>query len=238
LRRFGHFCVCSASRTRVTDRSVAEQARPGFCSGCGSTVSWRDVSPQMREASADAARCSDRNLQTDPVARCPGPPRNQRALLLGTERRRTRRGPGRSTHRLGRRDTHTPKATNADRGSDGPGHQQSFQHVKPCLMSCTSRGAALADGATPMAVAATTRVRITWDPAFDLEDEAVRPRDGSATTPILRAKRPKGIGYFPIFCLLELLLLVPTAENRGYEPVGRVTTNSVLPATLCTSMVP
>ena len=33
-------------------------------------------------SSADAARCTDRNLQTHPVARRPGPPRDQRALLL------------------------------------------------------------------------------------------------------------------------------------------------------------
>jgi hypothetical protein len=31
-----------------------------------------------------------------------------------------------------------------------------------------------------MAVAATTRVRIVWYPGFNLENEAVRPRDGSA----------------------------------------------------------
>jgi hypothetical protein len=111
-------------------------------------------SPKCREASADAAGCSDRNLQTHPVARCPGPPRNQRALLLGSERRRTRRGPRHSTHGIGRRGAHTPEATNAHRGSDGPDQQQSFHHVKPCLHSFTSRVAALVAGATPMAVGA------------------------------------------------------------------------------------
>jgi hypothetical protein len=149
------------------------------------------------EASGDAARCPDRNLDTYPVARCPGPPRDQRALLLGTERRRTRRGPGHSTHRLGRCGTHSPEATNADRSSDGPDQQQSFEHVKPCLLSFTSRAAAPVAGATPMAVAATTRSRIIWHPDFDLDGEAVRPRDGSAYITKSARERAKWNQVFP-----------------------------------------
>jgi hypothetical protein len=150
------FCVCSAGTTSVTDPMIAAGARCRVWRRCALAVRWR-------EASGDASRCSDRNLHTHPVARCPGPPRDQRALLLGTERRRTRRGPGPSTYGIGRRGTHTPEAGNADRGRNSPDHQQSSKHVKP----------------------------------FDLEGEAIRPRDGFAITPSLRAKQPKWNRGFP-----------------------------------------
>jgi hypothetical protein len=136
---------------------------------------WGD----WRQASADAARCSDRNLHTHPVARCPGPPRNQRALLLGTERRRTRRGPGHSTHRIGRRGAHSPEATKADRAGDGTDQQQSFQHVKPCLLSLTSRLLHLSVE-PPRWLLLPRQGFGSIGSRFDLDGEAVRPRDGSA----------------------------------------------------------
>ena len=159
--------------------------------------------------SADAARCTDRNLHTYPVARRPGPPRDQRALLLGTQLRRTRWRPRPSTHgRVGRRGTHTNPAANTDRGRDGPDHQQSSQHVKPCLLSFMSRGAALVAGATPMAVAATahaatTRVGIIWHPPLlILKMCSPGPVRGSAYIQSVGVRRRKGISCFPTLCLL------------------------------------
>jgi hypothetical protein len=159
--------------------------------------------------SADAARCTDRNLHTYPVARRPGPPRDQRALLLGTQLRRTRWRPRPSTHgRVGRRGTHTHPAANADRGRDGPDHQQSSQHVKPCLLSFMSRGAALVAGATHGCCCHGRRGHDSGSnhlasPTFDLEDLAgPGPVRGSAYIQSVGVRRRKGISCFPTLCLL------------------------------------